>query len=246
MIIVRNRYIVSLKYKIAFYEIPKTGIHTILRHVCEMELGEIKIPENKSLSPLRNSRQMLDRAYSIRFRRRIPPLHYKRYCFVRNPFSRIYGSYNMIVSEKKAYQQNINKDCKFDILYKNNIENIEVQDSHGNFLEFNEFVKHQLKKVITNIHFSPFKNNMLDILKPVTLYKTENMNQSLDIIFKEIGYTPYSHYRMNQLNSDNDYQSKYNEESISIIEKLYEWDLNKLGYNFHGSTKNLGIPLSDL
>lgn len=121
-----------------------------------------------------------------------------------------------------------------------------LQNKHGIDLDFNTFVKENLANVMWNPHFSSFRSHIFNMRQPVTLYKTENMNQSLDVIFKEIGYTPYGHYRMNQMNSDTDYQSKYNKESISIIEDLYGWDLEKLGYNLHGSTNDLGILLSDI
>lgn len=83
---------------------------------------------------------------------------YKVYCFVRNPFSRVYASFRHF-----------------------------IRNRHGKrivqHLDFNDFVKYRLKEMMGDKHFMPMRNYINRVPVPMEILRFENLNEELKRIF---------------------------------------------------------------
>jgi hypothetical protein len=181
-----KNFIVYHKRKIAFVFVPKAG-STVIKKLAKEELSDIHSD--------------------------FCPSGYKCFCFVRNPFSRIFASFWHFAQECSPERSKYKQYMK-----------VQAEILQG-YLEFTSFVKCRLAHVY-NWHFKPMKYFMNIAPVNTTILRFENFSSEMeDILNKQI-----PHKNFNKLKPD--YQQQYNNECIEIVSRLYRWDIENLGYSF--------------
>lgn len=152
---------------------------------------------------------------------------YFKFTFVRNPWDRLVSAYSFL--EKGGVNEN-NKS-----FFKENL---------SCFSDFNDFVKNWLNKenIWKYAHFRPQWSYLLDKGNKVKLDFIgffENIEEDFEYIKKRIDFDG----NLKQMNAvdRNFYIDYYTQETIDIVAKVYEEDINFLGYNFDNS--NLSAQL---
>ena len=173
-----RNFIVFRKSKIAFVHVPKAGSST-LKYIARYESRDIH--------------------------EKFCPSDYECFCFVRNPFSRVYSSFRRFAIDLPPNRQ----------AWKRQLQG---------HLEFIPFVKNRLES-IRDWHFWSMKRFIVRASPDVRIYKFENFAESM----KEILGHEVIHENMS---SKPNYHQVYNDECVEIVSRLYKWDIDNLDYSF--------------
>jgi len=190
-------FIISHNHKIAFMHVSKVGSTTIAKMIIDEEYPTTKDLHDmsiwrycKTLKPGIFSDVYID--------------GYKVYCFVRNPFSRVYASFRHFMRGGP---------------------NSRLGRKMNGHTEFNDFVKNRLSGIMNNRHFLPMKHFIELAPGSAEIVRYENFN-------KEMGRIWGSDVCHENAKPEVDYRRKYNNESVDIVKRLYRWDIENLGYEF--------------
>jgi len=195
--VMKRIFIISHNHKIAFMHVSKTGSTTIAKMIIDEEYPTKELHDMdiwkycKTLKPGVFSDKYID--------------GYKVYCFVRNPFSRVYASFRHYMRGGEW--------------------SIEGKRLKG-YTQFNDFVKNHLSAImVRDRHFQSMQHFIGLTPKHGEIVKFENFNNEMERIWG-------SKICHENAKPEVDYRSKYNSESIDIVKRLYQWDIETLGYEF--------------
>jgi chondroitin 4-sulfotransferase 11 len=153
-----------------------------------------------------------------------------KFTFVRNPFDRLVSEYHMIIENSNFGEHAIYTD--------------------GFELSFETFLKHAKRVVNFGTYFmwnpGPFRGVHPNHLTPQNLYvfdqeekivdyaaRFENFEEDIINILEAIGLeVPKEIPRIGASSSRKNYREYYDDETIKMVEKIYEKDLNLFGYEY--------------
>jgi len=192
------KFIKCDKYKIAIFLSPRIGSTTLFKTICDINYGG---------HVQRDKRIEMCREHIVES----PPSDYKKYAFVRNPYSRVYSTFIFQCAIRRS----------------------------SNPMSFHEFIKKYVinsKKLRKHKLLMPFKNILKLLPEDTKLCRFENFSPELKSILdeNEIKYEEIIHSNKSRLNSysKNSYENDYRNEEKFIIRCVYQWDLEKLNYTF--------------
>ncbi len=148
---------------------------------------------------------------------------YFKFCFVRNPWDRLYSAYRFLI--KGGWDEN-------DKAWA--LKNI------AEYKSFDEFVKGWLtpENLYSYMHFIPQYEFVCDHRKRILVDYIgyfETINEDFDTICGILNI-PAKLEHTNK-STELDYKAHYNEETIDIVAKLYQQDIDMFGYSFNGITE---------
>ncbi|WP_144584993.1 sulfotransferase family protein, partial [Campylobacter coli] len=204
---------ISSKRNYVYYEIPKNACSTIKKTLIQSE--STKIVEN--IHNRNESSLISPTEYNFDVRSKF------KFCFIRNPYSRILSCYLDKIERKN--QKNI---------YYCKILNFQYNQS----LSFVDFLN-KLKKddnIYRDIHWAP-QSFLLPIdLGYVDFYgKFENFHNDFLYVLKKISLNPESIYRVepHKTNSCDKLEKYFTNEAIEIVQELYADDFRLFKYDFN-------------
>ena len=202
--------IINHKYKFIFIHIQKTAGSSI-KNVLHDIKGTKKLHSSHSMINVLSLDEYKD---------------YFKFCFVRNPWDRLYSWYNMI-------QQKGNHNDWSKYILENSSNFSEFLDLTEVILETNLLEKSSEIDYPKSISF-----NQLDYISDNEgniavdfIGRFENINKDYDKIMEKIGvkYLPLPH--LNKFDH-NDYRNCYADKDIEKVYKMYEKDIKYFGYKF--------------
>ncbi len=184
--------------KFVFVHIPKTAGTSLVR-----ALGYKKRPQNPHQVIADTPKLYAD---------------YLRFCFVRNPWGRLYSSYNYAV--KMAADGR-------------NVEQNPIR-AHlaGNDAGFEPFVMDFLtpKLAKSSAHFRP-QLRWIKASSPQFIGRFETMESDLGYLFSALSITDYHMPKVNRSDAPS-YLEVYTPAMVDKVARIYEKDIAQLGYSF--------------
>ena len=133
----------------------------------------------------------------------------KVFCFVRNPYSRVYASFMHYMRSDDPNQQGWKRKLK-------------------GYNEFNSFVRNRLKFLSEHDwHFKPMRY-FIELCPDAEVRRFENFGSDVKEILGSV--------ILKNEHKKPDYRQVYNDESRLIVGQLYKWDIENLGYSFNPTT----------
>lgn len=142
---------------------------------------------------------------------------YFKFAFVRNPWDRVYSAYNYL------RRGGVSKD---DAVWK---------DEFSRFADFNDFVSKWLDEdnIDLQLHFMPqtrFLKNNFGVIDLDFIGRFETLESDYQTIAQKLGGKPLQ--CRNSSHRTAGYKDVYSKRSIEIVGKVYERDIERLGYDF--------------
>lgn len=143
---------------------------------------------------------------------------YFKFCFVRNPWSRLYSVYNYL--SRGGNQTTDLLFCK-----KNEVHLKDFKSFATMFLTHSNVNKMTLLGTQSSFIFDENDNLMVDYVG-----KMENIQEGFDIVKKKLKLTSI----LENLNTspDNDFRSKYDSELVDLVSQVYFDDVKNFDYTF--------------
>jgi len=143
-----------------------------------------------------------------------------KFVIVRNPYDRLVSSWKFLF----GYRQTDVKRFLMKHSFRYFVSNL-------NYLLEN---KDQAHRRIA-MHIAPIWSDITDLdgnLLVDQIFKLENINSDIEIIYEKIGTNIPSLSKANVNRKDNAYRKYYNKTTRKLMEKVYGDDIEKLGYSF--------------
>jgi len=197
-----NKYVLFPHLESTFFLNSKCGNHSIQYHAFNiLSSSKLSIITNKNKYSLFIQKECIkNNLFSLK---KNIPINYKKFIFVRNPFIRVFSSYNHFVKHNYFTKKISFKD--FVIYY---LKEYEQFDRH--FISAKRLFEHEyVLKDIQVLHFEKFEYHLKKIIKYNYII---NLNKSDSVLH---------------------YKNAYDGATKKVIEDLYFWDIKKLGYTFN-------------
>lgn len=196
------------------FDISRTGTSTFAKLILEIDYPDIRLSSSSDPIADRVKRSNTVWGHKKETRKRIyDSSEYKYFICVRNPYDRVFSSY-------RQFRRHSSLGRKYPKIRK---------------MKFHKFIQSELfvKMLNSDKHFYSMCNyfSNFDHSRMIEIFRFENYEQGLKKILKSVGIdVEIPNYNCN--NNFKDYRTQYREEDKKIIEKFYEWDLEKLNYSF--------------
>lgn len=216
---------ISLKNKYIYVETPKVACSTIKLTLQRTELEDenfirrnFEDIHNRSYSPLLSLQQIPD------FDQLLQNDNYYRFCFVRNPYTRLLSSY---LDKIKS----IGSNQRTKLISKSKVVN-EVSEKDITFEEFVSLIEKQKPFVMDNHWRQQYYCTYQDSISYDFIGRFESYNEDFDIILDKLGASKYyKRESRHQTGSSDLLKNYYTEDLLERVYDLYKIDFDKFGYS---------------
>lgn len=217
---------ISLRYKYIFVETPKVACSTIKCTLQQLELNDSNLHwdefediHNRTLSPLLQPSQVGD------FDKLNQDKEYFKFCFVRNPYTRLLSAYIEKIKGNKLQKRSILAQLGYEV------ENISRE------ITFGEFVHAVVAQPIgfMDPHWRPqYYQTFQDSIQYDHVGKFEQFDENFKIVIRKFGAKDFTDFlsteRRHASSANPNVQDYYSKALRDLVFKKYQKDFDFFGY----------------